>query len=157
MVIHRYADTDLPHAVCGVESPAMAECTRREAVQVSQCHRVPLCQRCFRPPTGDAVCNVCRGTGLGRHATVLGHTVVKPLGESAFCVPCGGTGERRVIEFAALQRMVVEQVDKLPSPAEFRVVVKGRTLRIRKQWVGFGWVGAERADGTEPLLVVEGA
>lgn len=71
--------------------------------------------------------------------------------------------DRKHMSFAALRRMLPQQVDQLPGPAEFRgTITEGRgkkkrtvEVRLRKQWVGFGWVGEGDADGTEPLLVTE--
>lgn len=67
---------------------------------------------------------------------------------------------RMFLRRSQVARMVVEALDKLPSPAEFRAVVgKGKNAkleRVRKRWVGIGWVDEGPADGTEPLLVVEG-
>jgi hypothetical protein len=67
--------------------------------------------------------------------------------------------ERKVISFQVLRGMMVESTDKLPMPAEFRAMVgkgkKRQLMRLRKEWVGFGWTGEDEADGTEPLLVLE--
>lgn len=71
--------------------------------------------------------------------------------------------ERQHISFQALKRMIVERIDELPQPAEFRGTVtegrgkKKRQVEVsrRKRWVGFGWVDEGEANGTEPLLVTE--
>lgn len=74
-------------------------------------------------------------------------TVTSPMNET-----------RRTIGFDELKRMLPQQVDALPGPVEFRCVVgrgkKAREVRVRKAWVGMGWVDEGAADGTEPLLVV---
>lgn len=70
---------------------------------------------------------------------------------------------RQHMSFASLKRLLPQQMDRLPSPAEFRgTVVEGRgrkkqtvEVRRRKRWVGFGWVDEGDADGTEPLLITE--
>jgi len=70
------------------------------------------------------------------------------------------TGQRRnTITFQTLAGMMIESLDPLPSPVEFRGMVgrgKKRTMaRLRKRWVGFGWVDEGTADGTEPLLCLD--
>jgi hypothetical protein len=58
---------------------------------------------------------------------------------------------RRHIKFTEVGKMLPEQIDHLPQPAEFRTQKQSRRMR----WVGFGWVNEGPADGTEPLLVTE--
>jgi hypothetical protein len=70
------------------------------------------------------------------------------------------TGKRRnTITFKALGGMMPESTDRLPGPVEFRGMVgRGKKLamvRLRKRWVGFGWVDEGKADGTEPLLCLD--
>lgn len=70
------------------------------------------------------------------------------------------TGQRRkTITFKALTRMFSASIDKLPGPIEFRGMVgrgKRRELaRLRKRWIGFGWVDEGPADGSEPLLCLD--
>ncbi len=70
------------------------------------------------------------------------------------------TGEvRKTITFSDVGRLMVESLDKLPGPAEFRGMVgrgKKQTMaRLRKRWVGFGWCDEGQADGSEPLLVLD--
>lgn len=55
----------------------------------------------------------------------------------------------RVIEFAELRRMLPQQLDGLPGPADFG----GK----RKMWVGIGWVDEGPARGDEPLYVIDTA
>lgn len=66
---------------------------------------------------------------------------------------------RKELDFEALKRMLPQQVDRLPSPAEFAAVVgRGRStklMRVRRRWVGLGWVDEGDADGSEPLLVTD--
>ena len=55
--------------------------------------------------------------------------------------------KRKTITVEQLSQMMVEGKDNLPSPAEHN----GK----RKQWVGIGWVDEGKADGTEPLLIID--
>lgn len=63
--------------------------------------------------------------------------------------------ERKVIAFRELRRMMPDAIDKLPRPAEFRYKKRGKLVREQQNWVGFGWVFEGKADGSEPLLVVD--
>ncbi|HYX20444.1 MAG TPA: hypothetical protein VFA98_06320 [Thermoanaerobaculia bacterium] len=70
------------------------------------------------------------------------------------------TGERRkTITFAVLARMMPASIDHLPGPVEFRGMIgrgKKRSMaRLRKRWVGIGWVNEGEADGSEPLLCLD--
>ena len=70
------------------------------------------------------------------------------------------TGKKRAtITFAALAAMMPASTDKLPGPVEFRGVVgrgkREKVVRLRKNWIGFGWVDEGDADGTEPLLCLD--
>lgn len=63
------------------------------------------------------------------------------------------------MRFDKIRVMLPEQLDELPSPVEFRCTVgrgrRAREVRVRKRWVGIGWVDEGTADGTEPLLITE--
>jgi hypothetical protein len=61
------------------------------------------------------------------------------------------SAERQTLTRAQLARMLPQQIDKLPSPAEVQGA-QGEPSR-RMLWVGFAWVNEGLADGTEPLLV----
>lgn len=61
------------------------------------------------------------------------------------------SAERKTLTRAQLTRMLPQQLDALPSPAEVQGV-KGEPSR-RMLWVGFSWVNEGLADSTEPLLV----
>ena len=65
----------------------------------------------------------------------------------------------KLLYFDVLQKMLPQQIDKLPSGVEFRVTSKRwkktTVVRARKQWVGFGWVDAGAPTGREELLVME--
>jgi hypothetical protein len=67
--------------------------------------------------------------------------------------------ERKTILLETLSRLMVESLDKLPGPAEFRGYVgrgkKRRLVRLCKSWVGFGWTDGGEATGKEPLLVLD--
>lgn len=63
----------------------------------------------------------------------------------------------KLLSYERLSKMLPEQIDKLPGPAEFRGTVVKRgwstVVRTRRQWVGFGWVDEGLPLGNEPLLV----
>ena len=63
--------------------------------------------------------------------------------------------KRKMVTFAELRRMQAVALDKLPGPVEFRGMVGRRLARLRKRWVGIGWVDEGTADGTEPLLCLD--
>jgi len=55
--------------------------------------------------------------------------------------------ERKIITAKIISGMFPDSLDALPSPAEH----DGR----RKRWVGIGWVDEGKADGSEPLVIVD--
>ena len=70
------------------------------------------------------------------------------------------TESRRVVLWADLQRMTPETKDALPSPWEFRARVGKEGKRVlsctRWKWMGFGTIHQGNADGSEPVLIVDG-
>jgi hypothetical protein len=70
-----------------------------------------------------------------------------------------GYKERKTILLESLSGLMVESLDKLPGPVEFRGWVghgkKRKLLRLQKDWVGFGWTHSGDATGKEPLLCLD--
>lgn len=63
----------------------------------------------------------------------------------------------KTIKFSELKRLSFCNSPKLPKVIEIVGKIKGKTVRVFKEWVGIGWIelDPERHEIKDPVLVVD--